>query len=94
MRVDDLFLDLGYGYKVAMREVYAIMPMNISSSKELFRKYYREGKVLRATKGREALSYLLMNNGMVFTSTYTTDELIERVWELKRIARALTDAKV
>ena len=49
MLVSDMFLDLGYGFKVAMKEVFAIMPMNVSTSKELFRKYYRDGKVLRAT---------------------------------------------
>lgn len=94
MLVNDMFLDLGFGYKVAMKEVFAIMPMNVSSSKELFRRYFREGKVLRATKGRKARSYLLLNNGMVFASTYTTDELTERVWELKRIARAIDYAEV
>jgi regulator of extracellular matrix RemA (YlzA/DUF370 family) len=93
MLVSDMFLDLGYGFKVAMKEVFAIMPMNVSTSKELFRKYYRDGKVLRATKGRKASSYLLLNNGMVFTSTYTTDELTERIWELKRVARAIDYVK-
>ena len=92
MLVSDMFLDLGYGFKIAMKEVYAIMPMNVSTSKELFRKYYREGKVIRATKGRQAQSYLLLNNGLVFSSAYTTDELVERVWELKRSAKAVAYA--
>nr|DAN23707.1 MAG TPA: protein of unknown function (DUF370) [Caudoviricetes sp.] len=94
MLVNDMFLDLGFGYKVAMKEIFAIMPMDVSSSKELFRRYFRDGKVLRATKGRKAHSYLLLNNGMVFASAYTTDELTERVWELKRIARAIDYAEV
>ena len=70
-----------------------IMPMNVSTSKELFRKYFRNNKVLRATKGRQANSFLLLNNGYVFTSTHTTDELVERIWELKRIAKAVTYEK-
>ena len=93
MSINDMYLDLGYGFKVAMREVYAIMPMNVSTSKELFRKYFRNNKVLRATKGRQAHSFLLLNNGYVFTSTHTTDELVERIWELKRIAKAVTYEK-
>lgn len=86
---DNLFLDLGFGFKVALREIYAIMPMHNSTSKALFRAYYRDGKVLRATAGRKANAYLMMNNGYVFATMYDTDELVSRIHELKSLSKAV-----
>lgn len=94
MLIKDMFLDLGYGYKVALKEVYAVIPMDTISAKALFRRYSRDKKVIRATKGRKAHSYLLLNNGMVFASCLTSEEIVERTWEMKRMMRALENAEV
>lgn len=88
MLIDDMFLDLGYGYKVALREVYAMFPMNLAPVKEMYREYWRQGKVYRATKGRKAKSFLLLQNGWTFVSALSTDELNERIWEMRRIRKA------
>lgn len=81
------FLDLGFGYKVALNEILAIMPISVSTVKQLYNEKRKAGKSYRATKGRKAISLILLKNDTVFTSALTPDELVDNIREIKLIGR-------
>lgn len=93
MLLDDWFLDIGFSFRVAIREIYTILPMNVNTVKELYLKYRDEDKLYRATRGRRAKSLILLNNGWCFTSYLSPDELNERIWESRRVEKAQRYAK-
>lgn len=82
-----MYLDVGFGYKLAVNEIYALLPINILSVKNLALEKRKEGKMIRATKGRKGRSLLLLKNGMVCVSAYTTDEIVNNIHELNIVNR-------
>lgn len=93
MVLDDWYLDIGFGSRVALREIFAILPLKMNAARELYLSYYRDQKTYRATKGRKAKSLLLLNNGWAFVSAYSPEELNERIWEARRMEKALSHAE-
>lgn len=87
--LEHCFLELGFGYKIALKEIFAILPMEVHSVRELYLSYYHDKRLYRATKGRKAKSLLLLNNGKAFVSALTPEELNNNILELKRIERGL-----
>ena len=87
-----MFLELGFGFRVALEEIFAIMPLDIYGVKQLYLDYLRQERLYRATKGRKGRSLILLNNGTAFVSSLTTDELNKKVREEKWIKRGLEES--
>lgn len=93
MFLEYALLDIGFGFKVALNEVFAVMPMDIYSVRELYLSLLKNGQIYRATRGRKGRSLIMLHNGKAFVSTLTTEQLNDKVAEYRWLKRGVESAE-
>lgn len=77
------FLDIGFGFRVALKDVYCLLPMEVKTVHELSKEYRRANKLLRATRGRKGQTLILLNNGTAIVSALKVVNLEDNYREKK-----------
>lgn len=87
----DKFLDVGFGFRVAMNEIYGMVPVKSFSTVALKKEFKRNRDIINACMGRKENTLILLNNGKAFLSALTTETLCNNCREDKLLEREGVD---
>ena len=78
-----VLVDVGFGYQVQLSKIYAIIPYGNMASKALLRykKKDEDFTTIKCTRGRKARSLVLMDDGGLFVSPLSIEDLKKNITE-------------